>query len=126
MNVRILLAEDVDGARRFYRAVLEAAGYQVVEARDGHQCLDRMLAQEFDLLITDVVMPGLDGVEVIKAARVLRPNLAVIAISGGESQFSAQAALTLSRMYGADAALLKPFPGDRLVETVERVRNARP
>lgn len=118
---RILLAEDVDGARVFYRTILETAGHTVTEAADGRQCLESLTSRDFDLLVTDVVMPGLDGIEVIKAARTLRPNLPVIAISGGEPHFPASAALNLSAMYGADQALFKPFPAVRLIEAVEKL-----
>ncbi|MBI3443994.1 MAG: response regulator [Magnetospirillum sp.] len=115
---KILLAEDVDGARVLYRTILEAAGHVVTEACDGCQCLDRLISGAFDLLVTDVVMPGLDGVEVIKAARNIRPGLPIIAISGGEPDFPAAAALNLSSMYGADVALFKPFKAERLIEAV--------
>jgi CheY-like chemotaxis protein len=115
---RILLAEDADAARMLHRTMLEAAGHVVTETTDGCQCLDRLVSGCFDLLVTDVVMPGLDGVEVIRAARALRPGLPVVAISGGECHAPAAATLNLSSMYGADAALSRPFPAERLIETV--------
>lgn len=117
---RILLAEDMAPARRFYRAALEAAGHVVTEVEDGPACLDHLAAGHFDLLVTDVVMPGLDGIEVIKAARSLRPNLPVIAISGGAPNLPAGAGLALSSMYGADQALLKPVSAERLIETAAK------
>lgn len=115
---RILLAEDMDAARMLYRTILEAAGHVVTDTADGCQCLDRLVSGCFDLLVTDVVMPGLNGIEVIKAARSLRPGLPVVAISGGGCHGSAAAAFDMSSMYGADAALCKPFPAERLIETV--------
>lgn len=114
---RILLAEDADAVRMLHRTILEAAGHVVTETADGCQCLDRLVSGCFDLLVTDVIMPGLDGMEVIMAARALRPGLPVVAISGGDCHGSSPA-INASSMYGADAALCRPFTAERLIETV--------
>jgi CheY-like chemotaxis protein len=80
----ILLAEDEGGVRGFIVESLELAGYQVVEARNGAEALRLLegMAGPVDLLISDVIMPGGSGPELARRARVLRPELPVLLISG--------------------------------------------
>lgn len=78
----VLLVEDEDPVRLFGARALRSKGYKVVEARNGEIAIDILGAEPFDLLITDMVMPKVDGATVIKAARVKNAELPVICISG--------------------------------------------
>jgi two-component system, chemotaxis family, chemotaxis protein CheY len=67
--VRILLVDDSSLVRLYYRGALESAGYEVAQAMNGVEALEKVLAERFDLLIVDVNMPGMDGLSFIRALR---------------------------------------------------------
>lgn len=116
----ILLIEDMSGVRSSLTTVLKAAGHQVVEADDGEAGLQKATEQPFDLVITDIIMPKLDGSEVILALKERKPDLPVLAISGGGASVTAENALMVARNTAA-AILPKPFSRGDLLETVERI-----
>jgi two-component system cell cycle sensor histidine kinase/response regulator CckA len=118
----VLLVEDEDRLRRLVRFTLEGQGYSVTEAAGGEAAL-RLLTPDraFDLLVTDLVMPGIDGRELATRVRALRPDVAVVFISGYVPDHR--------RVEGLPGAtfLPKPFTPLDLAKTVERVlRHARP
>ena len=78
----ILLVEDEDPVRMFGARALRSKGYHVVEARNGEQAIEILNDSDFDLLITDMVMPKADGAAVVAAARKKLPTIPVICISG--------------------------------------------
>ena len=71
---RILLVDDVPAVRLSIRAALEAIGHQVLEAADGKEALDLLGSQAVDLIVTDLWMPNLDGVELLKCLRATNAN----------------------------------------------------
>src|SRR5690606_24848199 len=79
---RILIAEDDDSMRAFLARALRRAGHWVEAAPDGLAAIDTLAAQDFDLLLADVVMPGLDGVELARRATRQQPRLKVMFITG--------------------------------------------
>ena len=117
---KILLIDDMKGVRRTVCAVLKRAGHTVVEADDGGAGLHLLQSQRFDLVITDMLMPEHDGLEVLLFLEKLPDRPKVLAISGGGSQISADEAFMLARSK-ADATLAKPFDNSDLVETVDRL-----
>jgi CheY-like chemotaxis protein len=82
-NARILIADDDPRVLLILRTILERVknGYRIVAVRDGPEALKKVEAQPFDLVITDVRMPGVDGIELVKAIRSLEVNTAVIWIT---------------------------------------------
>jgi hypothetical protein len=118
---RILLADDEAAVRGFLRAVLEQGGYEVIEAADGEQALEQVRAGQVDLLITDLVMPVLEGLETIQALRRDDPGVGVIAISGA---FGSQY-LKTAQLLGADAVLSKPVSPELLLSSVAEVLKLR-
>ncbi|MBZ9664251.1 response regulator [Pseudomonas sp. LMG 31766] len=79
----ILLVEDDDVVRQLTAEVLGEFGYRVLALRDGHSALERLRSeQHFDLLMSDIGLPGMDGRELVEAARQLRPTLPVLFASG--------------------------------------------
>jgi len=118
---RILVADDEAGVRAFLRKVLEDGGYEVIEAADGKQALRQASAGRADLVITDLVMPEVEGIEAIQALRRDVPGVRIIAISGA---FGGQF-LETARMLGADAVLIKPVNGDLLLAKVAEVLKVR-
>ena len=107
---RILLIDDDDAVRTAIVASLSRMGHAVVEARDGKQGLEMLPIVRPDLLITDLVMPGKEGFEVLMEVRKKTPALKVIAISGGGRQTAADG-LQMARHLGAGRVLTKPFIG---------------
>lgn len=127
---RILVIDDVPSVTALLRMTLESRGHEVTEAQDGAAGLEAMDASPFDLVIVDMMMPGIDGIELVKRlrARRHRPAViapAVIAMSGGSDEFPAAYALKISEMHGADRLLFKPFDNDELLATVDELLAAR-
>ena len=118
---RILLVDDVPAVRLSIRAALEAIGYQVLEAADGKEALDLLDSQAVDLIVTDLWMPNLDGVELLKRLRATNANIRVIAISGGGMRKPIDVSAALAQTWGADAVLYKPFDNEDLVNEINRL-----
>ena len=116
----ILLIDDMKGVRRTVSAVLKRAGHTIVEADDGGAGLELLKSQRFDLVITDMLMPQHDGMEVLLFLEQQSNRPKVLAISGGGSQVSADEAFMLARSK-ADATLAKPFDNAELLAVVDRL-----
>ncbi len=117
---RILLAEDDDSLRGFLTRALERAGYEVRACADGEEALDALPEHRWDLLLTDIVMPGADGIEVARQAAVVQPELRIMFITG----FAAVAlAAKESAPLGAKV-LSKPIHLREIVAEVERMMAA--
>ena len=116
---RILLAEDDDSLRGFLARALERAGYEVTACADGDEAA-AILDQKWDLLLTDIVMPGADGIEVARQAAVMQPDLRIMFITG-----FAAVALTAKEQAPAGAKVLsKPIHLREIVAEVERMMAA--
>ena len=110
---RILLIDDEEQIRLTIGALLRIAGYEVITAADGQEGLDLFRLQPVDLVITDVLMPRMDGAETIAALRRLRPGLKVIATYGGGRVSGTNPVATAQRL-GADRLLAKPFTAEEI------------
>jgi two-component system cell cycle response regulator CpdR len=114
---RILLAEDDESMRRFLAKALEAAGYDVVAFDNGATAFQRLHEEPFTLLLTDIVMPEMDGIELARRAAELDPDLKIMFITGF-------AAVTLNpdKRPPADAKVLsKPFHLRDLVREIDKL-----
>jgi CheY-like chemotaxis protein/anti-sigma regulatory factor (Ser/Thr protein kinase) len=114
MATTVLLAEDNQPSREIYHTVLEEAGYRVIDAADGTAALDLLGKEAVDLLLTDVTMPGMTGIQLLERARELRPDLRAIVMTGHEISEAVVGALRNR----ACEFLSKPFDARELVETV--------
>jgi CheY-like chemotaxis protein len=121
---RILVIDDMAGVRRAVCSVLNKAGHSVTEADNGATGLQLAAEQEFDLIITDIVMPGIDGTEVIMALAARPGSPPIIAMSGGGAHLTSEEALRLAKQT-ADGALAKPFSGKELTAAVNELLAAR-
>ena len=119
MTRRILVIDDVATIRESLRLSLEGAGYAVAEAADGQAGLDLLAQQPFDAVVTDLWMPGVDGIVLLKRVRRERPELKVIAISGGGPAMTLDLSATLAQVWGAEAVLYKPFDNATLVTRLD-------
>ena len=111
----ILLIDDEESIRRIFQVALEEAGYRVLTAEHGKHGL-RLLAQEkVDLIVVDIFMPEMDGMELIPLLRKTRPATQVIAISGKSGLMNC---LDAAKKLGAHDTLLKPFSPQVLLDAV--------
>jgi PAS domain S-box-containing protein len=100
----VLLVEDNDQVRAFAESLLADLDYRVVSAASAEEALEALAAQEIDLLFTDVMMPGMSGLELAQQASAARPNLPVVLASGYSEEMAGRAAAafeTLAKPYGA-------------------------
>jgi DNA-binding response OmpR family regulator len=111
---RILLIDDDDSLRAMLRDSLVHYGFTVTEARDGREGLDLLDRGGIDLVITDIVMPVKEGLEVLMELRRRQPPVKIIAISGG-GRSSAMDLLQTAALMGASKVIHKPFSHDELI-----------
>ena len=114
---RILVIEDSDPIRSFLRDTLEFAGHTVIEARNGHEGLALLPHRTVDLVITDIVMPEMEGFEVLREVRRTDPGMKIIAISGAGPDGGTNY-LQTAKLMGAGKVLTKPFSVDVLLAAV--------
>jgi two-component system, cell cycle response regulator CpdR len=114
--IRILLAEDEEAMRTYLARALQNAGYDVVAVDRGTAALPLLVQEEFDLLLSDIVMPEMDGIELAQRCAEVSPKTKVMFITGF-------AAVTLKASRDAPQAkiLSKPFHLKDLVLEVERI-----
>lgn len=117
---RILLIDDDDAVREVLRLMLAHLGHSIVEARDGEEGLDLFLPAAPDLVMTDLIMPGMGGLEVVQRLRKQRPDLKILAMSGGGPPGS-RSCLLAATAAGASAVLAKPFMFDGLAEVIRNL-----
>lgn len=116
----ILVADDDPAIRRVLRLALEGLGYKVSEAADGKVAMERYNADKPDCVVTDLVMPGQEGIETIMQMRRHPHHAGIIAMSGYTGP-RAGVYLNMARSLGADAILEKPFTVDQIKTTLEKV-----
>ena len=113
---RILLIDDDDLLRDVLAAALTHAGHTVHQAAEGGQGCEIFHATPVDLVITDIIMPGQEGIETILRLRHLNPRLPIIAMSGGATNSTVY--LSLAAQLGARHVLAKPFTPDALAAAI--------
>jgi two-component system, cell cycle sensor histidine kinase and response regulator CckA len=113
----VLVVDDEAAVRRFACRVLEQAGYGVFEAIDGVEALELIQGQTvvLDVVVSDIVMPRMNGVELMQALAISRPSLAMILMSG-----YATSALSELGIVAPCSILTKPFSAERLLAEVDR------
>ena len=108
--MRVLLADDDSSVRRVLEFKLKQRGLEVATASDGQEALDKLKQQSFDLLLSDIRMPKVDGIELLEQASQLRPGLKVILITAHATVSQAVQAVKL----GAFDYITKPFEDEEL------------
>ena len=119
----LLVVDDDERTRELLRLVLAAEGYRVVTAADGPAALEQIRARVPDVTLIDLVMRGMDGIEVCRRARQLAPSerMSIVVLSGMDDPAVRRLALEA----GADAFMTKPFDRSELRECLARMRRAR-
>jgi DNA-binding NtrC family response regulator len=121
---RVLLVDDQPELRRLFRRSLSKAGFEVVEAWDGRVAIELLQQSSFDVVISDVRMPDMSGIELLKSLYEIDPELPVVLTSGSPDSDTESDASE----FGAFAYLVKPVAFDTMRDTAERavlLRRAR-
>ena len=116
----VLVVDDEELIRKGMAAEFERQGYKVDVAIDGRDALAKIEAHDFDLAVIDIIMPEKDGLETVRELQRLRPEMKIIAISGGSRRGSVDF-LEVAREFGAHQILSKPFTRAQLHTAVERL-----
>lgn len=114
--VKILVVDDEVMMRNLILKILESEGYQITMVSSGDEALRKLNSGKYDLLLTDVKMPGMSGFDLLKKVKAEWPDMAIIVMTGYGDAYSIKEALLL----GADEYISKPFKGHEVSLIVER------
>jgi len=126
---RILLIDDESDIRDSVAAVLKREGFEVTTTENAETGIQALSDQEFDLVISDIIMPGMDGAKAIRNIRDINPNIRILAISGGGNlgptsyqpdAITTTAYLQAATEAGANGILTKPFQRADIVNAVQQ------
>ncbi len=120
MGQRILVVDDDEGVRAFLCHILEREGYEVVAASDGEMALEKFREDPADLIITDIIMPKKEGIELILDFRSHNPEIPIIAISGG-GRINPDDYLKTAELIGAQRAIAKPINRKEIMEAIKEL-----
>ncbi len=120
---RILVIDDQEPIRRVVRRALEQDGHEVFDASDGEIGIEILESQSFDVVITDIFMPGQDGIVTLRQIRERFPAVKVIVISGGDSSGLMDLRQD-AELLGAVKSLQKPFNAREIMDVVRSVVGA--
>lgn len=118
---RILIIDDDKAILILVRSILEPKGYEVMIAEEGEEGLMVFAEYPADLVITDILMPGMDGISFIRELRKLHPEVKIIALSGGGMTLSARTSLSVAEKMGVYGKMAKPFTPQQLLAAVKEV-----
>lgn len=122
---RVLIADDASGMRTYLRTILVAAGYECFEAKDGGEAFDAILTSSFDLLITDLDMPVMDGFQLIAAVSLLPVKRGRPAIIVCSALLDETLAIRRPELRAASVLLAKPVQPAEILKAVGKVLNHR-
>ena len=121
---KILLVDDDDACAETLKDALTRFGYEVVRARNGREALELYDPETINLVLTDLFMPNMDGMELITRLEQLDPSVRIIAMSGG-GMVTPGTCLPIAERLGAVKALAKPFPLETLRAAVRECLDTR-
>ena len=116
---RFLIVDDSRVMRRMLQNTLKSSGYEAsefIEAVDGRDALDKLEKFKFDLMITDIMMPRMDGISLLLESRKTYPKMPVLIITGYAKELS----VSKARQLGAFDLLIKPFKNNEIIYKVNR------
>ena len=118
-SLSILVADDEDSIRSLLEHFLTSAGHTVVAVGNAREACQAMARRSFDLVITDVLMPDGDGLDLITELKKKQPNARILAMSGGGRYFEGSDYLRLAKGLGAHTAMMKPFTWQQLKDAID-------
>ncbi|PKL39106.1 MAG: response regulator [Spirochaetae bacterium HGW-Spirochaetae-1] len=117
---RILIIDDDEDIRTILQEVISLSGYEALTAEDGTEGIDMQRNKPFDLIITDIIMSGKEGIETILELKKEYADLKIIAMSGG-GRISGADYLTVAGRIGADGTMAKPFNNKDLMALIKKI-----
>ena len=117
----ILLVDDDPIVRMIATDLLREENYAIIEADDGHTAMQIIEAVPLDLIVLDILMPTVDGLEVIRSVKRSHPHIRILAISSGGRRAGAVSYLHTARIFGADEVMVKPLRINVFATTVARL-----
>jgi len=117
MTERVLIVDDEPFVRQLVRDTLEKKGFTTGIAADGEEALALLDEEDFGVVLTDVVMPGMDGFELLKRIKKRHPGTKVVILTG----YARQQQISEFYLHGADEYLAKPFQVHELIGVLERL-----
>jgi CheY-like chemotaxis protein len=117
VELRVLVVDDVELLRRSIEVVLKRAGCEVLQAADGQAAVALLRTTAVDAVLTDIIMPGKEGIETIMELREAFPALRIVAMSGGGLGRACDV-LEVAKTLGADRILRKPFTPAQLLDAI--------
>lgn len=118
--MKILFVDDEEGARETGRETLQLLGYNVDVSSNGKKAIENLQQNVYDLVITDILMPEIDGMELIRNIRKNYPTLKIIAVSGG-GRIEAANYLEIARLFGNVEVLEKPYSREELIRIIQKI-----
>lgn len=116
---KILVVDDEESIRRlFIELFTRAGGYVVETAQDGYEALQKVILEDFELILMDILMPRMNGLDALKALRMTHPVIPIVVVTGTTDDKMIEKCLA----YGAMLALQKPVRPEALLETVGDIR----
>jgi len=115
---RILLVEDSPEVSMSVREILESAGHTVEDAATGKEALQSLSGEPFDIIVSDIWMPEMDGIALLKEIRGAGNDIPVVVISGGAPNAPLTYTAPLAATFGANVVIYKPFEKDELLSAV--------
>ncbi|NOZ62184.1 MAG: response regulator [Calditrichaeota bacterium] len=117
---RILVIDDDEFFREMLHAMIEREGYEVDEAEDGEVGIEKHKKKQFDLIITDIIMPNKEGIGTIMELRSDYPDVKIIAVSGG-GRVVPNSYLHIAEKLGAHKTMTKPFERKELISSIKEL-----
>jgi DNA-binding NtrC family response regulator len=118
-KLNVLIIDDVAGVRLSLESAFLRADHIVTLAADGTRGLEMALNGNFDVMVTDIWMPGTNGLQLLKRLAKEKPELRTFAITGGGPRMTMETASSLAEVWGAEQVFIKPFDEDALIEAIE-------
>ena len=122
----ILVVDDETSIVAVLKGMLTRLGHDVITASNGHQAFDLVSLDDIDLIVTDIVMPDMNGIDLITMLQEKFPKLKIIAMSGGSTDHGPEGFLSEARNLGAARCLAKPFMLNELASLVNTLLEEPP
>lgn len=119
--MHVLLVEDSPEVSLSVREILSSAGHDVDDASNGKEALDKIDQGNFDLVVSDIWMPEMDGIALLKEIRSAGNDVPVVVISGGAPNAPLTYTAPLASTFGANAVIYKPFEKEELLKAIDTV-----
>ncbi len=115
----ILLVEDSPEVSMSVREILESAGHTIEDATTGREALKSLSDNTFDAIVSDIWMPEMDGIALLKEIRGMENNVPVVVISGGAPNAPLTYTAPLAATFGANTVIYKPFEKEELLNALD-------